>query len=190
MLAVAAMTISAIPASAISRPSEAALWDGVRQGAYVAVMRHALAPGTGDPANFKLGDCATQRNLSAEGRRQAARIGARMKANGITAAAVFTSQWCRCRETARLLGVGPVKDLRPLNSFWRDRARRGPQTRALRQWLLSRSKEPKKTRPKILVTHFINIQALTGYAPASGEVVIARIGADGRVSVAGTIRTR
>lgn len=192
VLALTALLLGIVssPAAAISRPSESALWAGVRSGAYIAVMRHALAPGTGDPANFKLGDCTTQRNLSAEGRRQSVQIGARLKANGISAAAVYTSQWCRCRETARLLGMGPVRDLRALNSFWRDRARRGPQTRALRQWLTNRQKGDQKDRPAILVTHFVNIQALTGYAPASGEVVIVRIGADGRVAVAGTIQTR
>jgi len=172
-------------AAAISQPSEAALWAGVKEGRYVAMMRHALAPGTGDPANLKLGDCSTQRNLSATGREQSRRIGARIRSFGITQAMVFTSQWCRCQETARLLNLGPVKDLTAINSFWRDRSRQGPQTRALR----ARLKTRKPSGPVILVTHYINIVALTGYAPTSGEIVVIRSDGTAKVTVVGTIRT-
>lgn len=186
LIAVLMSISAATPAGSVSRPSEAALWAGVKAGRYIAMIRHALAPGGGDPAHFRLGDCRTQRNLSGEGRRQARAIGQRMTAHGVTAATVYTSQWCRCRETARLLGVGPVRDLPALNSFFRDMSQRAARTRALRQWLLARRSD----RPLVLVTHYVNIQALTGHAPASGEVVVARVGADGRVSVAGTIKTR
>ena len=84
---------------------EAALWKALRDGGHVALMRHAIAPGVGDPAGFRLDDCTTQRKLSAQGRAQARAIGERFRANGITTAAVFSSQWCRCLDTARELAL-------------------------------------------------------------------------------------
>src|SRR5512145_2006256 len=74
----------------------------------VLMLRHATAPGTGDPPNFRLDDCATQRNLDAAGRAQAALLGRRLAQAGIERAKIYSSQWCRCLETARLLELGPV----------------------------------------------------------------------------------
>ena len=159
------------------------LWEALRQGTAFAIMRHALAPGTGDPANFKVGDCSTQRNLSDTGRKQAREIGDRFRSNGITSANVFTSQWCRCRETAELLALGPVKELPSLNSFFQKFERREVQTKALREWL-------SKDRPKgplVLSTHQVNISALTGSFTSSGEIVVAQIEGDGTVKVLGSI---
>ena len=148
-------------------------------------MRHAIAPGTGDPANFALRDCSTQRNLSAEGRAQAAAIGDRFRANGMDAARVVSSQWCRCLETAQLLGLGPVEELPALNSFFRRSERREPQTQALRDWLAGQDLE----HPLVLVTHQVNITALTGVYPASGQLVVLRRSDNGDISVVGSIRT-
>lgn len=145
----------------------------------VAIMRHALAPGTGDPASFELDDCATQRNLDARGREQAREIGAAVRAAGAVVDRVLTSQWCRCRDTAGLLGLGPVEDLPALNSFFRNPARSGRQTADLRQFLSGLP--PEKT--VVLVTHQVNITALTGRWPASGEVFLLEIGRDGAISV-------
>ena len=145
----------------------------------VAIVRHADAPGIGDSAPFRLGDCATQRNLGARGRQQARDIGAAIRAAGATVDRVLTSQWCRCRDTARLLGLGPVEDLIALNSFFRNPARSGRQTADLRQYLFALP--PGET--VILVTHYVNIRALTGLAVASGEVVLLRIGRDRTISV-------
>ena len=145
----------------------------------VAIMRHALAPGTGDPASFELDDCATQRNLDARGREQAREIGAAVRAAGAVVDRVLTSQWCRCRDTAGLLGLGPVEDLPALNSFFRNPARSGRQTADLRHFLSGLP--PEKT--VVLVTHQVNITALTGRWPASGEVFLLEIGRDGAVSV-------
>jgi len=103
------------------------LWEAVRLGKAFAMMRHALAPGTGDPENFKLNDCRTQRNLSDQGRKQAETIGERFRKNGIEHAAVFSSAWCRCQDTAEGLKIGPVKTLASLNSFFETPERRGPQ---------------------------------------------------------------
>ena len=100
----------------------------LRQGGVVALMRHATAPGTGDPHDFTLGDCTTQRNLSDEGREQARETGQRLKEAGLAFGFVGTSQWCRTRETAELLDLGPVKDMPSLNSFFSKPDRAKTQT--------------------------------------------------------------
>ncbi len=84
----------------------------------VLMLRHAQAPGVGDPPGFRLDDCATQRNLDDSGRRQARALGSRLANAGVATARVYSSQWCRCLETARLLQLGPVSELPALNSFF------------------------------------------------------------------------
>ena len=169
---VAALVPASAPAAADTRLAR------LSQPGVVAIMRHALAPGLGDSASFALDDCATQRNLDARGRAQAREIGAAARAAGVTVDRVLTSQWCRCRDTARLLDLGPVEDLPALNSFFRDRSRADAQTAELRKFLLGR--HPEET--VILVTHYVNIAALTGRGVASGEVLLLEIGRDGAIS--------
>lgn len=164
---------------------EAALWQALRSPGHAALIRHALAPGTGDPGDFQLRDCSTQRNLSDGGRDQAKRISARLRANGVLAARVLSSQWCRCLETARLLGLGDVTELPLLNSFFESMHRRNDQTAALQEWI----KEQPLTVPTILVTHQVNISALTGIFPASGELVVLRRTTEGDLTIVGTIET-
>jgi broad specificity phosphatase PhoE len=154
-----------------ARADEAA-WDLLRQGRAAAVMRHAIAPGGGDPPGFRLEACETQRNLSDEGRAQARAIGAAFRSRGIGAATVLTSGWCRARETAELLGLGAVAREPMLDSFFGDRSRGPGQTEALRALLAGWS-----GGPLVLVTHQVNITALTGVFPASGEAVLVRTGA-------------
>lgn len=144
----------------------------LRQPGAVAIMRHARAPGTGDPPGFRLGECATQRNLDEAGREQARRIGARLRAAGV-AAPVYASEWCRTRETAELLAVGPVQPLPALNSFFGDRAPEAAQTAALRAFMDGLD------GPAVLVTHQVNITALTGVFPADGEMLVLRRGPAG-----------
>ncbi len=170
------------PQMAIGEP---ALWQAMEAGGHAILLRHALAPGTGDPTDFELRDCATQRNLSDVGRDQARRIGARLRASKLTLAGVFSSQWCRCLETARLLGLGPVTELPALNSFFRQSQYRERQTRDLRDWLAAHALR----HPPVLVTHQVNITALTGVYPSSGEMVIVKIDDEGAVTVAGTVAT-
>lgn len=159
----------ALPAPA--KADEEQLLEALREGRAVALMRHAPAPGTGDPAGFRLGDCATQRNLSAEGRAQARATGARLRAAGITRARVYSSQWCRCLETARLLDVGAVTEMPALNSFFADRAQGPAQTAALSAFL--RDQPP--AEPLILVTHQVNITAFTNGFMRSGEIVLVAL---------------
>lgn len=180
--------LAALFACVWSLPGKAeanALWQALKTDGHIALIRHALAPGTGDPAHFELGTCGTQRNLSDEGRRQARRIGARFRDNGLASVALYSSQWCRCLDTARAMDLGPVSELSLLNSFFRDRQRGPAQTEALRGWLSGQD----LARPLVLVTHQVNITALTGVYPASGEMVILRRNTDGTLETVGTIRT-
>jgi phosphohistidine phosphatase SixA len=148
----------------------------------VTLIRHAPAPGTGDPPGFKLGDCSTQRNLSDRGRSEAARLGDALGIVGVTDADVYSSQWCRCLETARLLDVGPVIEDPWLNSFFADRGDEGAATEALR---LAVVRKVDSTRPTFFVTHQVNITALTGIVPEEAEAVFVRATAEGTIEVVG-----
>lgn len=160
-----------------------ALWAAVRDRSAFVMMRHTLAPGTGDPDGFDINECATQRNLSDDGRRQAVEAGVRLSKNGVKRAAVFSSAWCRCMDTAKLLDVGPVERLAPLNSFFGNREMRDPQMAALRSWLAGNTAD----LPLILVTHQVNISALTGIFPQSGDMVVVRREPDGMFTVLGKL---
>ncbi|WP_089938252.1 histidine phosphatase family protein [Candidatus Entotheonella palauensis] len=159
------------------------LWPRLAQGGVAVLIRHALAPGFSDPPTFKLGDCSTQRNLSDTGRRQARQIGAMFRQRGVTIGNVYTSQWCRCRDTAELLELGPVTPLPLLNSFFETREREQEQTEALARFL--------KTTPIshviVLVTHQVNISALTGVYPASGEAVVVEAETSNALRVLGPL---
>lgn len=174
-----------LSSAAEAQSDEAALWAALRDGGHVALIRHALAPGTGDPPGFRVDDCATQRNLSPAGRAQARAIGARFRANGIATATVFSSQWCRCLDTATGLAIGEVVPFPGLNSFFAGQGDEAAQTRAVRALIAERSADGK---PLVLVTHQVNITALSGIFPASGEIIVMR--AEGAaLSVAGRIQT-
>jgi phosphohistidine phosphatase SixA len=172
-------------ASSGSASDKAAIWRALASEGHVALLRHAIAPGVGDPREFMIGDCGSQRNLSEDGRKQARRIGARLRENGIASARVFSSQWCRGLETARLLGLGPVSELAILNSFFQRPERRERQTRGLKEWLAGQYLDGSL----VLVTHQVNITALTGVFPASGELVVIRRSENGGISVVGSIQT-
>ncbi|UBF26364.1 histidine phosphatase family protein [Kovacikia minuta CCNUW1] len=170
-----------------ARPSARdATWKLLQQGSpgYVVMMRHAEAPGTGDPANFRLGDCATQRNLSGSGRAQAARIGQAFRSRKILVARVLSSQWCRCLETARLLALGKVEPFSALNSFFQNSSPEPKQTAAIRQFIVNNRNTPGLI---ILVTHQVNITALTKIVPRSGESVVLKADSKGRVEVVGRL---
>ena len=168
-------------AAGLSHADEAA-WTALRMPGTHAVMRHARAPGTGDPPGFRLGDCTTQRNLDEEGRQQARRIGDAFRANGIAADVVLTSAWCRAAETAELLDLAPVTIEPALNSFFSARDEEERQTKSLVERLASLGQ-----RKAVLVTHQANITALTGVFPSSGEIVVVSVTPDGSVAVKGRI---
>lgn len=156
-------------------------WDALDLPGSFAIMRHALAPGGGDPDGFVLDNCATQRNLDARGRAQAQRIGSSFRDRGHRFDVVLTSQWCRCRETAQRLSLGPVEDVPALNSFFDDMSTSAAQTEAVLGLLAARTDRP------FVVTHQVNIRGLTGRSTRSGEVLVVRHAGD-RLEVLGAIR--
>ncbi|MGG5809168.1 histidine phosphatase family protein [Falsiroseomonas sp. CW058] len=161
-----AVALAVLPGRA---QADQAAWQALREGGIV-LFRHAIAPGGGDPAGMRLGDCTTQRNLDATGRRQARRIGEALRAADIVVGAVLASEWCRTMETAELAFPGRAVDEPAFNSFFADRSAGPAQTVAARAILMAWN------GPGALVvsTHQVNITALTGIVPASGEGVVLR----------------
>lgn len=167
------------------RPASAAgsVWDALRGGGKVVILRHASTdPGLGDPPGFRLDDCATQRNLSEAGRAEARRIGAAFARRAVPVARVLSSRWCRCVETARL-AFGRVEAWAPLDSFFDDRSREPRQTRAVRALIA----EPSADGNLILVTHQVNITALTGIVPATGEMIVLSPESEGSFKIVGRL---
>jgi phosphohistidine phosphatase SixA len=170
--------------SAGSARSEEAAWQALRDGA-ILLVRHAFAPGVGDPPSFRLDDCGTQRNLNEAGREQARRIGEAFRKKGLVPAQVLTSQWCRCRETAELAFPGLARAEPAFNSFFgryhEEAARTAAAKRILTGW--------QDSAPLVVVTHHVNIEALTGVVAGSGEGVVVEV-RDERVRVVGRITHR
>jgi broad specificity phosphatase PhoE len=158
-------------------------WDALKAPGAIALMRHALAPGGGDPDGFTLGDCRTQRNLSDQGRDQARRIGAALRAEGIAFDAVWASEWCRSFETAELVAMGTVEARPMLNSFFAGRGDRQGQTSDTLMALSQLSPDARV----LLVSHQVNITALTGVVPRSGEIIVAHRREDGTLEVSGRV---
>jgi phosphohistidine phosphatase SixA len=180
ILALALLTGGLFQASA----EEAAAWAALRAGGHVALMRHADAPGgAGDPPGYRLDDCATQRNLSDRGREDAGAVGRRLQAEGVRIGRLLSSPWCRCVDTARLLGVGAVVVEPAFSNAFVLADQRADLTGRARQIIASWS----GPETLLVVTHGANIQALTGYNPSSGEIVVLARGAElrelGRIAV-------
>ena len=165
-----------------SHADETAAWNALERGAIV-LFRHSNAPGVGDPPGFRIDDCATQRNLDDEGRAQAQLIGEAFRERGIAVGKVITSQWCRTRDTANIAFPGMVEDEPSFNSFFGDRTEEPEQTAAAKKLLLGW----KGSRALMVVTHQVNITALTGVAPASGEGIVLT-NAGGQITVVGRIQ--
>jgi phosphohistidine phosphatase SixA len=149
-----------------------------------ALMRHARAPGTGDPPGFRLDDPATQRNLDDGGRAQAQAAGALLRAAGARFDPVLSSAWARCVETATLMRMGPVRIEPAFNSFFADRSEGPARTEAALALLRALPPQAKA----LVVTHQVNVAALTGVVPASGEILAVRMGPDGRLETLARLR--
>ncbi len=166
-------------------PADAdALWQTLRAGGNIVLIRHALAPGTGDPSEFTVEECDTQRNLSDEGRAQAVRLGERFASEEVPISQVLTSQWCRCKDTATL-AFNEAQQWPVLNSFYADRSTEPAQTAALKRRIIA-MREPGNL---IMITHQVNISALTGEYATSGEAVVVKAGAGDDIVVLGKIAT-
>jgi phosphohistidine phosphatase SixA len=170
-----------------SMANELAIWDklqGTAPKGYVLLLRHSLAPGVGDPENFDLRDCSTQRNLSAVGRQDAQDVGRWLARREIKIARVESSRWCRAKETANLLNLGKVRLNRNLDSLFEEAdALNHPQTIKVRKQIVDHRN---KSGMLILVGHFVNIAALTNVGVDSGEGVLVRADSKGVIKVVGS----
>jgi len=182
------LMLAAAPAFGAGADLDAeALWQRLRGGGLVLLVRHAATdPGIGDPPGFRLGECATQRNLSEAGRRDARALGAAVHSHGVKIGPVWSSRWCRCLDTARL-AFGRVEAAPLLDSIFQvdEAAARGRLAQ-----LHTRLAGLRAQDNLVLVTHDVNIRAMVDESVAQGEVVVARIGAGGRLEALGRLRVR
>lgn len=159
--------------------ANANLASDLNDGQHVLLMRHADAPGYGDPKGYQLDKCSTQRNLGDYGKKQSVLIGDWLKNQGITSANVISSQWCRCMDTAKLLNIGPVQISPALGSFFDDMSLEKQQTKELEKLIQSNLNSNNKA-PLILVTHHVNIQAYTGKVVNVGDMVLVKVNKNGQ----------
>ena len=183
-----ALTLSLLISLSIqpSYANELLIWDKLNASSakgYVLLLRHSLAPGVGDPENFKLGDSSTQRNLSQEGRDDASEIGAWIKRQKVEIYRVESSRWCRARQSAELLDIGKVKLNKNLDSLFREsNLESHPKTLKTKQQIISHRN---KSGLLVLVGHYVNIAALAGVGVDSGEGVIVKANKNGVIKVLG-----
>ena len=165
-----ALALAAKPCGAIG---EDIPWPRLRAGGLVLLMRHAATvEGLGDPPGFRLDDCATQRNLSEAGRGEARRAGERLREERVPIAQVYTSPWCRCRETARL-AFGAAEDWEPLSSFFDVPDREAELTERVRKRIASYVRKPPSGNV-VMVTHNVNIAAVTKLSVGPAEIVVVK----------------
>jgi broad specificity phosphatase PhoE len=180
VLAALAIWLLAAPVAAADDSQEA--WAALVNGGHVALIRHGNAPpGYGDPPGFKIDDCATQRNLDEKGRAQARALGEAFHQHGVRADTILSSPWCRCLETARLMGLGPV------DGTWAVAAsNRSPERLAALRQMLAGWRGPGTL---VVVTHGLTVQALVGIIPGQAETVVVRpkLGKEPGVEVVGRI---
>tara|TARA_B100001287_G_scaffold51273_1_gene40272 strand:+ start:40 stop:600 length:561 start_codon:yes stop_codon:yes gene_type:complete len=158
-------------------------WNLVKEGNKILLIRHSLAPGGGDPPGFKINDCKTQRNLNRTGINQSKKIGKLFKKNKVSVDQVLSSQWCRCKDTAKY-AFGNFKEFTALNSTFQSpyNKKEGKQLKELYKFI---KKWDGKGKNLVLITHYSIITAVTNAVPSSGEIVIA----DKNFKVIGTIQT-
>ena len=162
--------------------SEENLINSLKEGGKLIFIRHAIAPGGGDPDNFKLNDCSTQRNLSQDGIEQSKKIGFFFKENKIPIDKVLSSEWCRCKDTAKY-AFKNFKTLDALNSFYSSKfeKNKNKQIKNLKNYI-SRWKGKENL---VFVTHYVVILEMLNYAPSSGEIVIS----DKNLNIIGSVVT-
>ena len=150
--------------------SEDKILESLKDGGKIIFIRHALAPGGGDPEYFDILNCNTQRNLNEVGREQAKQIGNFFNKEKIPIREVISSEWCRCKETASI-AFSEYKTEKFLNSFFSEKFKKNKnlQIKNLRSYI---DKWDKK-KNLIFVTHYVVILEILDYAPSSGEIVIS-----------------
>jgi phosphohistidine phosphatase SixA len=170
------------PTSTIAAEKE--LIQQMRDGGAVLMIRHAQAPGIGDPDGFKVDDCSTQRNLDEQGREQARAIGEWLRARGVQNVKLYSSQWCRCLETARLMNLGTVAPMPALNSFFEKPEDRQPNLSALRKFISDNTKPGELI---IMVTHQVTISGITDKWTDSGHGKLVRPDQAGGIELLGEL---
>ena len=146
------------------------LMNQLLDGNKLIFIRHAYAPGSGDPNNFNLNDCSTQRNLNEEGKKQAQKIGEFFKKNKFKIKKVFSSEWCRCKETAEIAFEDySTKDF--LNSFYSSKYTKN-KTKQIKE-LNNFVRKFKNNQNLVFITHYVLISEVLNYAPSSGEIVVS-----------------
>ena len=158
-------------------------WKPAQEGNKIILIRHSLAPGGGDPIGFKINDCKTQRNLNRAGINQSKKIGKLFKKNKVPIDQVLSSQWCRCKDTAKY-AFGNFKEFTPLNSTFQSPFNKN-EPKQLKELYNFVKKWNGKGKNLVLVTHYSIITAITNAVPSSGEIVIT----DKNFEVLGTIQT-
>ncbi|WP_415300798.1 histidine phosphatase family protein [Candidatus Pelagibacter sp. Uisw_134_02] len=133
-------------------------------------IRHAYAPGNGDPANFKLNDCSTQRNLNKEGINQSKIIGQFFSKNKIQVGKVLSSEWCRCKDTAKF-AFNEYSTFEALNSFYDPRFEKNKdkQINDLKDYINNWN----GNKNLVLITHFVVISEIFKVGASSGEIIIS-----------------
>ena len=156
------------------------LMNQLEDGGNLIFIRHAYAPGSGDPNNFNLNDCSTQRNLSEDGRKQAQYIGDFFRKNKIRIDKVLSSEWCRCKETAKI-AFKNFSTNSFLNSFYSHKfaKNKSKQINALNGYI----DKFKSNKNLVLITHYVLISEVLNYSPSSGEIVVS----DKNFNIIGTI---
>ena len=154
----------------IKAESNQNLINELKQGGKLIFIRHAYAPGGGDPDNFDINDCNTQRNLSNSGREQANKIGSFFKVNNILINKIYSSEWCRCKETA-LIAFNNFENKSFLNSFFSSKfaQNKEPQIEKLKRFINNWDGK----QNLVFVTHYVVISEILNYGSSSGEIVIS-----------------
>ena len=154
----------------IKADSKNQLFEKLQKGGNLIFIRHAYAPGNGDPDNFDIKDCSTQRNLSDSGRKQSEKIGSFFNKNKIPIDLVISSEWCRCKETASIaFDKFKTKDF--LNSFYSLKFAKNKKFQMLNlKKYIDNWNEDKNL---VLITHYVVISEVLNYAPSSGEIVVS-----------------
>lgn len=184
---VAAMTFTAQASANATAPSTAAQESyiaALKMPGHALILRHALAPGHNDPADFDLNNCSTQRNLDDVGRAQSVAIGNWLRSRDVTPEKVYTSPWCRCIETAELMDLAPVETQAGLRSFAENRSPKSETLAKLRAFM---ARNAASKAPLVMVTHSSTIADLIGGLVGSGEGVVVKLKPSGEIELLGRV---
>jgi len=177
------LVIFLILTNGIKANTDREILENLKNGGYIIFIRHAYAPGGGDPENFDITNCSTQRNLDNSGRLQSKEIGNFFLKNKIPVDQVLSSEWCRCKETSEIAFLN-FKTKKFLNSFFSEKFQKNKsqQMKKLKNFI----NNWKSDKNLILVTHYVVILETLNYAPSSGEIVVS----DKNFNLLGTIKIK